>query len=117
MNWKKFKIQFTINWLVSKDTKVHFQKMATYKRSFLGSNGNVDKRYRFVNFFCLSFSLPAVTWSAHEMSPDNGSSGTIKMIQLRKMDEKSRLFDRNDVHVVSIYSILYIRPSSFSNNI
>lgn len=49
------------------------------------------------------------------MSPDNGSSGTIKMIQLRKMDEKSRLFDRNDVHVVSIY--LYTRPSSFSNDI
>lgn len=49
------------------------------------------------------------------MSPDNGSSGTIKMIQLRKMDEKSRLFDRNDVHVSTIYTFVPIPFQTTSN--
>lgn len=36
------------------------------------------------------------------MSPDNGSSGTIKMIQLRKIDGKSRSSHQNDAGVFAI---------------
>lgn len=49
------------------------------------------------------------------MSPDNGSSGTIKMIQLRKMDEKSRLFDRGDVHASTIYTFAPLPFQTTSN--